>query len=132
MSAPRERRRPLDGAVNPNAETASQQGPVADDEANRHERIAKAAYYNAERRGFEAGGEQDDWLAAEKEIDAQHRQQARPSRRDEGSARARGAIDVEGPDHMVAREPLPAGQPHDPVPPAEKGSRKPERRTRAR
>ena len=55
----RDRTRPLDGAVNPNAETASQQGPVADGEARRQERIAVAAYYNAERRGFKAGGEQD-------------------------------------------------------------------------
>jgi hypothetical protein len=31
--------------------------------------IARAAYYIAERRGFEPGGELDDWLAAEHEID---------------------------------------------------------------
>ena len=113
MNAPRERRRPLDGAVNPNAETASQQGPVADDEARRQERIAVAAYYNAERRGFKEGGEQDDWLEAEKAIVRQEKQQART-------------------DPTVVREPLPGGQPHDPVPPGEKVSRKPERRTRAR
>ena len=35
MKPPRERRRPLDAAVNPNAETASQQGPVSDEEAER-------------------------------------------------------------------------------------------------
>lgn len=122
MSAP-ERTRPLDGAVNPNAETASQQGPVADDEAGRQERIAVAAYYKAERRGFKAGGEQEDWLEAEKEVDRQGARQARPSRLES---------DVGSPDHMVAREPLPSGQPHDPVPAREKSSRKPERRTRAR
>jgi hypothetical protein len=122
MSAPRERRRPLDGAVNPNAETASQQGPVADDEARRQERIAVAAYYNAERRGFKAGGEQNDWLEAEKEIDRRD-QQKPPSRLQES---------ISSPDHRVAREPLPGGQPHDPSPAREKGSRKPERRTRAR
>jgi hypothetical protein len=31
--------------------------------------IAEAAYYIAERRGFEPGAELDDWLAAETEID---------------------------------------------------------------
>jgi hypothetical protein len=29
--------------------------------------IAEAAYYRAERRGFQPGGEIDDWLAAEAE-----------------------------------------------------------------
>ncbi len=32
-------------------------------------RIAEAAYYHAERRGFDPGHELDDWLAAEAEID---------------------------------------------------------------
>ena len=32
--------------------------------------IAKAAYLRGERRGFAPGGEADDWLAAEQEIDA--------------------------------------------------------------
>jgi hypothetical protein len=32
--------------------------------------IALAAYVRAERRGFAAGSEAQDWLAAEKEIDA--------------------------------------------------------------
>jgi hypothetical protein len=32
--------------------------------------IALAAFVRAERRGFAAGGEAQDWLAAEKEIDA--------------------------------------------------------------
>ena len=31
--------------------------------------IAEAAYYIAERRGFEPGAEMDDWLEAESEID---------------------------------------------------------------
>jgi len=33
--------------------------------------IAEAAYLRAERRGFAAGHEVEDWLAAEKEVDAQ-------------------------------------------------------------
>jgi hypothetical protein len=32
--------------------------------------IAEAAYFRAERRGFAPGGETQDWLAAEAEIDA--------------------------------------------------------------
>ena len=32
--------------------------------------IALSAYLRAERRGFAPGGEAEDWLAAEKEIDA--------------------------------------------------------------
>jgi len=32
--------------------------------------ICEAAYYIAERRAFEAGHELDDWLLAEKQIDA--------------------------------------------------------------
>lgn len=37
---------------------------------SREERIARAAYQRAERRGFAPGGELDDWLAAERDIDA--------------------------------------------------------------
>ena len=36
---------------------------------NREARIAEAAYWRAERRGFGGGQELDDWLAAEKEVD---------------------------------------------------------------
>lgn len=49
---------------------------VRDDDAlvgsspERRQRIAEAAYYRAERRGFAAGGEDDDWLEAEQEIGA--------------------------------------------------------------
>jgi hypothetical protein len=37
---------------------------------NRHRRIAEAAYYGAQQRGFAPGQEEDDWTAAEKDIDA--------------------------------------------------------------
>jgi hypothetical protein len=37
----------------------------------RHGMIATAAYYCAERRGFAAGGDLEDWLVAETEIDRQ-------------------------------------------------------------
>ena len=36
---------------------------------SREARIAEAAYWRAERRGFAAGQELEDWLAAEKEVD---------------------------------------------------------------
>ncbi len=38
--------------------------------AEREELIAIVAYFRAERRGFGPGGEVEDWLAAEREIDA--------------------------------------------------------------
>ena len=44
-------------------------GDVAINQAARQRRIAIAAYYRAERRGFAAGRELEDWLAAEQEID---------------------------------------------------------------
>lgn len=37
--------------------------------ARRRARIAEAAYYRAEKRGFAPGGEDQDWLEAEAEID---------------------------------------------------------------
>jgi hypothetical protein len=44
---------------------------IADSEAtvDRFERIAVAAYYRAQVRGFQPGRELDDWLAAEAELD---------------------------------------------------------------
>jgi Protein of unknown function (DUF2934) len=36
---------------------------------SREARIAEAAYWRAERRGFSSGHELDDWLEAEREID---------------------------------------------------------------
>lgn len=35
----------------------------------RHELIAEAAYFRAQARGFEPGGDLDDWLGAEAEVD---------------------------------------------------------------
>lgn len=49
---------------------------------SREARIAEAAYWRAERRGFTAGQELDDWLAAEKEVDGNVAGQQ--SRRDRG------------------------------------------------
>jgi hypothetical protein len=48
--------------------------PVAEpSESDLQRWIAEAAYYRAERRGFEPGGETQDWLAAEAEILARPR-----------------------------------------------------------
>ena len=37
----------------------------------RHDMIARAAYGLAERRGFALAGELEDWLTAERDVDAQ-------------------------------------------------------------
>lgn len=37
--------------------------------AERHRMVADAAYFRAERRAFAAGGEVEDWVRAETEID---------------------------------------------------------------
>lgn len=39
----------------------------------RYNKIAQAAYYRAEQRGYEPGHEVEDWLAAEAEVDAEMR-----------------------------------------------------------
>lgn len=44
--------------------------PVKVSADTRRAMIAEAAYLRAERRGFAAGHEEEDWLAAEKEVDA--------------------------------------------------------------
>ena len=38
--------------------------------AERHRRICELAYRRAEQRGFAAGSEVEDWLEAEREVDA--------------------------------------------------------------
>jgi hypothetical protein len=38
-------------------------------EEERSRMIAEAAYYRAERRGFQGGNPVEDWLAAEAEVD---------------------------------------------------------------
>jgi hypothetical protein len=43
--------------------------PAEGESTQRLAKIAVAAYFSAERRGFEPGHEIEDWLAAEAEID---------------------------------------------------------------
>lgn len=50
------------------ATTAEGAVPMAQDQ---QERIALAAYYKAEQRGFESGHEMEDWLAAECQINSE-------------------------------------------------------------
>jgi hypothetical protein len=38
----------------------------------RHQAIEEAAYWRASERGFASGGEMDDWLSAEANIDGLH------------------------------------------------------------
>ncbi len=45
--------------------------PYAISAAERHRLISQAAYLRAKQRDFAAGHEVEDWLAAEREIDAQ-------------------------------------------------------------
>lgn len=45
---------------------------------SREARIAEAAYWRAERRGFAPGHELDDWLHAEREVDS------KPGEREQG------------------------------------------------
>jgi hypothetical protein len=55
-----------DGAKGPTGGPAAAAGEQSEE---RRRRIAERAYYRAERRGFSPGGEDGDWLDAEKEID---------------------------------------------------------------
>lgn len=55
-------------AAKPNAARAKPPGALAPEERQRF--IAEAAYFKAERRGFAEGGELEDWVEAEAEIDA--------------------------------------------------------------
>ena len=42
----------------------------------RHREVAEAAYFLSQARGFAPGRELDDWLAAEREIDARKSDEA--------------------------------------------------------
>lgn len=49
------------------------------DRKRRQDRIAVAAYYNAERRGFQPGREVEDWLEAERRVDREEQEPALPA-----------------------------------------------------
>ena len=58
-------------ALDDSAASASPPDEGEVDAVERWRRIAEAAYYRAERRGFCPGCEMDDWLAAEREVGEQ-------------------------------------------------------------
>ncbi len=51
-------------------EAIASHAPITVSAETRRAMIANAAYLRAERRGFAPGHEEEDWLAAEKEVDA--------------------------------------------------------------
>lgn len=65
-AAPRRRAEP----VKPDAPAAGVSTRITVSEESRRAMIAEAAYLRAERRGFAPGNEEEDWLAAEAEVDA--------------------------------------------------------------
>ena len=53
------------------AESRKSAGPdLRSKDRTRRDKIAIIAYYRAQRRGFANSGELDDWLSAEREVDA--------------------------------------------------------------
>lgn len=55
-------------------ESKLQQREIPSFSESREARIAEAAYWRAERRGFQPGHELDDWLHAEREVDDRQEQ----------------------------------------------------------
>ena len=51
--------------------TRSEPRDIPSFSGSREARIAESAYWRAERRGFAAGHELEDWLHAEKEVDGE-------------------------------------------------------------
>jgi hypothetical protein len=101
MPAKHERKEPAEAAPAEDVEATGGGGAGTDDE--RRERISVAAYYNAERRGFDPGGERDDWLEAERQVDGRGPEKgatAEASLRQSGEARdgAAGAARPDFPD----------------------------------
>ena len=75
-SKPRRASRAAAPAGAPQADTAAQPPlaqaalPAGISPARRRELIEESAYFRALRRGFQPGLEWEDWLAAEREVDA--------------------------------------------------------------
>ena len=76
--------------------------PDSSSEERRRARIAELAYLNAERRGFQGGSEEEDWLEAERQIDSQA---AGGGIQAEASRMAEGADDVTAPAIEQERQP---------------------------
>ncbi len=56
-----------DSSAKPNSHSTS--GGTIIDSAMREKLVSEAAYFRAERRDFSPGGELEDWIAAEREVD---------------------------------------------------------------
>jgi hypothetical protein len=56
------------------SEQSAAGGSASIDPEVRLQLVAAEAYYRAERRGFAAGNELEDWVAAEMEVDSRLRQ----------------------------------------------------------
>jgi hypothetical protein len=88
MAAKRDRTEPSGAVSQPGA---GEEPSSAGGDSGRRQRIAEAAYYNAEHRGFEPGGEMDDWLEAERERDGRGPEKGA---RAEASARQSGSVEA--------------------------------------
>ncbi len=62
----------------PRSDASPRSGVVAPEERRRM--IAEAAYFKAERRGFQGGSRDQDWLEAETEVDTMLLRGGRPPR----------------------------------------------------
>ena len=62
-------RRALTRRAEPDRKQPAPGAAPAVDATRRHAQICEAAYFRAQRRGFAPGGELDDWLLAETEVD---------------------------------------------------------------
>ena len=76
LAASKPAERPTTKKTAPRARRAAPHKPAADGVTGltaqeRHALVAQAAYFRAEARGFAAGGEFEDWVAAEAEVNAQ-------------------------------------------------------------
>ncbi len=54
--------------------TQSKMEPASIDPSVRRQLVAAEAYFRAERRGFAAGNELEDWIAAEAAVDSRLQQ----------------------------------------------------------
>ena len=59
----------VSGALEDLKSASTTQAQCVLSEADRQQMIATAAYYRAEKRGFDNGDEVQDWLEAEAELD---------------------------------------------------------------
>lgn len=91
-----------------NAASGHRPAPLGD--SARHARIAIAAYYRAERRGFAPGREIDDWLEAEREVDRGTPSRMAPATETERMLAGTPGVPPEAPEKAKARKSRSASQ----------------------